>query len=536
MFSLVTALVSPNIIEALRGKKETLLSTLTENASVLCFQPNDSICLLQGEWENVKKAYAILEEFYFRAQAEVMVREMLKGNLHQMASSAHFPKKEHGMDVANWSNPLLSSILPLSEKSGNLPSMQLSKGFASDKARMRYDSDFSTMQENLNSQPPGSVKDFVTRDERCGENTDAERADTTTVGDGQNSNHHEDGVLEDDDDDDEDPPVLLKEGPCGADVISLSSEMSDAKEMDFCDGSHLLSEGHSSASSYERVLKGLLGSLENVDEAGNRTERRHKFQNFGVLPRSDDVEIEPPELTESHSLETFVSELGKKADQTATRNAVMSVKNSEHSTSMSSSSLATIGSSAAFHAQQYLTDRLAAGRKLPQFSSLLLGSAALSQSIPAWHQYAGDLYGLHLSALQHSMHVKQEPVPLISSSDLAPVPALGEDDFKGGLGYRFEDDAALQEMRCARCGKTYRSEARMKEHIRTHDKDYVPVLHSCPKCGKSFTYRHNMVVHLRRFHYGWQPAKRHVCKMCGIRFQKPYLLRLHEHKAHLMPA
>lgn len=164
----------------------------------------------------------------------------------------------------------------------------------------------------------------------------------------------------------------------------------------------------------------------------------------------------------------------------------------------------------------------------------MFGGATIPQGISAW-QYA-DLYSMHLSALQ-TMHIKQEPASGVGGGDLAPAPnGSDEEDFKNDLGYRFDDDAPLQEMRCTRCSKTYRSEARMKEHVRTHDKDYVPVLHSCPKCSKSFTYRHNMVVHLRRFHYGWQPAKRHMCRVCGIRFQKPYLLRLHEHKAHVMQA
>jgi len=71
MFSLVTALVSPCVIDLLAHKKEALVATLQENASVVCSHPADSVCLLQGEWDNVKKAYAIVEEFYLRAQASI---------------------------------------------------------------------------------------------------------------------------------------------------------------------------------------------------------------------------------------------------------------------------------------------------------------------------------------------------------------------------------------------------------------------------------------------------------------------------------
>lgn len=520
MFSLVTALVSPHAIEALRSKKETLVSTLTENANVLCFQPNDGICLLQGEWENVKKAYAILEEFYFRAQAEIMVREMLKGNVPQTA------KKDFGIE---WSSSLLSSLFPLVDQQGgnvvngnekcDLPNHE--------KPRLRFGGLRVATEDGTSSEMLNGKDCSGRREDGCSKSTDV---DTTTLGDGQTANRSEERV--DEDESDEDPPVLSKED---TDVVSLSSEMSDPKEMDFYDTSGALVECCSAGTNHNRVLNG----------SGKAKETPDNHENWSDGSNDDEAHGGPPQLTDNRSFEKNES-VDKKdlhpipSPISPFEPRIVTPSQTTASSQVSTPSLVVgqqlLNSATAFRAQEYLNERLSTGsNKLPQFSSLLLGGATLPQGISAW-QYA-DLYSMHLSALQ-TMHIKQEPASIISSSDLAPAPApnLSDDDFKNDLGYRFDDDAQLQEMRCTRCSKTYRSEARMKEHVRTHDKDYVPVLHSCPKCSKSFTYRHNMVVHLRRFHYGWQPAKRHMCRVCGIRFQKPYLLRLHEHKAHVMQA
>lgn len=176
--------------------------------------------------------------------------------------------------------------------------------------------------------------------------------------------------------------------------------------------------------------------------------------------------------------------------------------------------------------------------RLPQIASLFSGvgggsgSGTLSAAAAAAAWPYAELYSAHLSAMRSICEstVKREDPGGYNPERGRTAPVSGG---SSSGSYRPDEDPLAPEMRCSRCDKTYRSEARMREHARTHDAGYVAVLHACPKCGKAFTYRHNMVVHLRRFHYGWQPAKRHACRTCGMRFQKPYLLRLHERKAHL---
>ncbi len=78
MFSVMTALLSPRVLETLESRKEVLFSTLQERAGVLCVQPSNGICLLQGEWECMKKAYVVLEEFCLQVQAQNTVQALLR--------------------------------------------------------------------------------------------------------------------------------------------------------------------------------------------------------------------------------------------------------------------------------------------------------------------------------------------------------------------------------------------------------------------------------------------------------------------------
>jgi uncharacterized C2H2 Zn-finger protein len=98
MFSLMTALLSPKVMETLESRKEELVQTLTERAGVLCVQPSSGICMLQGEWECMKKAHVVLEEFCLQVESQNTVQALLKArqdaynsmqaNYHKMAEEA----------------------------------------------------------------------------------------------------------------------------------------------------------------------------------------------------------------------------------------------------------------------------------------------------------------------------------------------------------------------------------------------------------------------------------------------------------------
>lgn len=78
MFSLMTALLSPKVMETLESRKELLFQALTERAGVLCAQPSSGICILQGEWECMKKAHLVLEELCLQVQAQDRVQALMQ--------------------------------------------------------------------------------------------------------------------------------------------------------------------------------------------------------------------------------------------------------------------------------------------------------------------------------------------------------------------------------------------------------------------------------------------------------------------------
>ena len=521
MFSLVTALVSPCVIELIAHKKEALVATLQENASVVCSHPADSVCLLQGEWENVKKAYAIVEEFYLRAQAESVVRRMMKVE----------PGTDSRLDFSSAPANVIGGRIPPDQVLSLLLSPPpTDEGEQS--AVAKPNDPRRTPKNSLGSLSP-DVQSNIAHQQRMftfsqsvtmngittttATSSDVGVADLHRPAAGtscRSTRSHDDS-----------PPVLSREG--NVDDISDESSTSDSQ-------SDVAIRPGGSSLELQRCQP------ESTFVAHVNGPKQITAMDINNIGRSS----VPPASTSNLAHPEHV-------------NMVTSSRRLEHP--LPSAATATnrnqlfAGNELFGHIQQpchhqsvpHHAESDGAVARLPQIASLFSGvgggssSGALSAAAAAAAWPYAELYSAHLSAMRSICEstVKRESTvdPAGYSSDRGRAAAMTSGTSERG-GYRPEEDPLAPEMRCSRCDKTYRSEARMREHARTHDAGYVAVLHACPKCGKAFTYRHNMVVHLRRFHYGWQPAKRHVCRTCGMRFQKPYLLRLHERKAHLPAA
>jgi len=517
MFSLVTALVSPCVIELLAHKKEALVATLQENASVVCSHPADSVCLLQGEWDNVKKAYAIVEEFYLRAQAESVVRRMMKV---EPGSDARPDFSSAPANVIGGRIPpdqVLSLLLsPPPTDEGE----QTAVG-RSDDARRSPKHSHRSLSPDTQSSIAHQQRVFAFSQSVNGITTTATVAGDVAVGNPQrpvtgascrSTRSHDDS-----------PPILSREG--NVDEISDESDTSESQHGVGIQPGGGSAPGLQQCQPESTLMTHVNGpkataAAANAPEDVARSAAAAGSTNFGHHPENVNM------VSSSRRLEHPLPV----AAVAASRGQLF--PGSEFFGHMQPSC----------HHQPVPppppgADSDGAVARLPQIASLFSGvggggGGALSAA--AW-PYA-ELYSAHLSAMRSICEstVKRESAvdPAGYGADRGrAVPMSG--GTVAGDGYRPEDDPLAPEMRCSRCDKRYRSEARMREHARTHDAGYVAVLHACPKCGKAFTYRHNMVVHLRRFHYGWQPAKRHACRTCGMRFQKPYLLRLHERKAHL---
>jgi len=516
MFSLVTALVSPCVIEQLAHKKEALVATLQENASVVCSHPADSVCLLQGEWDNVKKAYAIVEEFYLRSQAESVVRRMMK--------------VEPGMDV----RPDFSSAPP-NVIGGKIPPDQVLSLLLSPPPTDEGDQSAVGKPDDSRRSPKNSLRSLspdmqtsIAQQQRPFVFSQSVTVNgIVTSASDIGSNHLQRTIAEATScrstySHDDSPPVLSREGNVEISDESDTSE-SQIETAVHPSGSTALLQNCQPETTYMAHINGRRETTErdaeDISRSGVSSEPTANLahpEHVNMVSSSRRLEPPlPPAAMATNRGQLFSgNELFGHMQQSCHRQPPP------------------------HHAQSEGVARL------PQIASLFSGvgggnsSGALSAAAAAAAWPYAELYSAHLSAMRSICEstVKRESAvdPAQFSPDRGrPVPVSSG---TSGSGYRPpEDDPLAPEMRCCRCDKTYRSEARMREHARTHDAGYVAVLHACPKCGKAFTYRHNMVVHLRRFHYGWQPAKRHACRTCGMRFQKPYLLRLHERKAHLPP-
>jgi Zinc finger, C2H2 type len=484
MFSLVTALVSPCVIESVAHKKEVLIAALQENAGVICSHPADSVCLLQGDWDNVKKAYAIIEEFYLRTQAESVVRRMLKNEPATDAVQTDFV-----------------TAAPRGLVCGRIPPDQVLSLLLSPPPTDEGESAASKLVGHRS--PPDSSKSsnsdmLVALARQC-------RALTATSNvngilphfDGTNGEiASKVGAVNRDDS----PPVLSREE--NIDDISTSSDASEPQDIDlYASGLSVVTgpdvvASTSSTSGASGVLRDCSGKPDGsgqvVSELNGSELQYTKDTGHSAMSASPQHRQHTSSVSTDHDGRPFSNQLHHRETPQPP--------------------------------QQHFNNSACESR-LPQFSSVFSTNVngGASGTLSSW-PYA-EFYSAHLSAMRSICEATVKRESSIDASEFTVS--------RNSVSYQQDDDPLASELRCSRCGKTYRSEARMREHARTHDAGYVAVLHTCPKCGKAFTYRHNMVVHLRRFHYGWQPAKRHACRTCGMRFQKPYLLRLHERKAHM---
>jgi len=522
MFSLVTALVSPCVIELIAHKKEALVATLQENASVVCSHPADSVCLLQGEWENVKKAYAIVEEFYHRAQAESVVRRMMKVEPGTDARSDFSSAPSNVIGGRIPPDQVLSLLLsPPPTDEGE----QSAVGKPDD-SRHSPKNSFGSLSPDMQSNVAHQQRMF-TFTQSATMNGIAATATTTTSSDVSVSDLQRSAVAtscRSTRSHDDSPPVLSREG--NVDEISDESNTSDSQSdvAVHLGGSTLQLQLNQAESTFMAHVNGPreIAAIDMNDISRPSAESSLSTSN---LTHPEHVNMVSSSRRLEHPLPSAAAALSRNQFLPSSEFFGHAQHSSHH------------------QAVPHHAESDGAVARLPQIASLFSGvgggssSGALSAAAAAAAWPYAELYSAHLSAMRSICEstVKRESAvdPAGYNADRGRAVPMSSGASGGVSGYRPEDDPLAPEMRCSRCDKTYRSEARMREHARTHDAGYVAVLHACPKCGKAFTYRHNMVVHLRRFHYGWQPAKRHACRTCGMRFQKPYLLRLHERKAHL---
>ena len=444
MFSLVTALVSPSVMTTLQNKRDTLVTLLKEKAGVLCTEPSGGMCLIQGQWDNIKKAHALLEEFYLQVQAEQTVREtlrtpntgavqpMLSFNMGESRSWSSLddtskPKKHHV-----YVHPQSNTKLEPSERESETPThYHAGRGSADGRPQSHNPGEPSQATD-----PNGNTRSQSLPGVGVASNDVEVISDDGEQG---NVSYGEQGSRASDS-----PPHLTQQ-----DSLSHPIYSADSRTVAAGDNQAPLLSPTGSYSSYGSTAETVLSQLGGMQYSNNT-----QYKNALTIGATTMSTPPPPSLYNVNS-----------------------------------------AAQAAAHALGY-------GMLYPP----------LLHGIKQEPQSSGD------SDASIARQADVERALPKKNPTVSPVSGNGSSDY-----------------RCDICGRVFKSEVRMKEHKRIHNDNLVN--HTpCPKCGKMFTYRHNMIVHLRRFHYGLQPAKRHVCKQCGVRFLKPYMLRDHEEKVHHKPS
>ena len=469
MFSLVTALVSHHVVDEMRNHKGLLSELLHGQADVVCMQLTDAICLLQGDWQNIKHAYMVLEEFYYKVQAQNAIQSMLTPahgggdvNAYEVESPLDFRCDERLKRYVDCSVPedSVADTSPADDQSISLDLSQsgvvnMTKVASIDGSQARHSSVDSADSDMKYSSPDENV--VYLGDTSVNEDDPANvRASVTCQAKVDTSQSTRDREWK--------PPPLNT-------VVSTTTAL-DSSSIDTCSPSPMTTVSDNRANE-SIFIKGAT-----TDESVQRV-LANMPSLAGMFPQllgSDDF-VKSDEL-DPHSLASHV--------QTPMWNA------------------------------NYYSD---IPFSPPQCGSITTGDGGKKRQCGMCATTLGSSAALQEHII--SVHAGRNHCCLYCS-----------ETFLLYTDYVRHQKTHLAKYTCRVCTKVYRSDSRLREHIRTHDKDYVKIYHSCPKCARLFTHKYNMQVHLKTQHFGCQTNRRYFCKLCGDKFTKPTLLREHETSQH----
>ena len=473
MFSLVTALVSHHVVEEMRNHKGLLSELLHGQADVVCMQLTDAICLLQGDWQNIKHAYMVLEEFYYKVQAQNAIQSMLtpahRGgdvNAYEAESPLDFRRCDEHLkryvDCSVPSDNAAADTSPADDQSISLDLsqsgvMNMTKVAPTDGSQARHSSVDSADSDIKYSSPDENIVYLGDTSDNDDDATNVPVRGTcqAKVDATQSTTERE-----------------WKTAPLNT-VVSTTTAL-DSSSIDSCSHSPMTTVSESKANE-SLFIKGA-----STDESVQRVlaNMPSLASMFPQLLGGDDL-VKSDEL-DPHSLASD--------ERTPTWAASYYSDFTYSPTPPQCGSITTVDNGKP--------------RQCGMCATMLASSTALQEHIISVHAgrnhcclYCSETFVLYTDYVRHQK-------------------------------------THLAKYTCRVCAKVYRSDSRLREHIRTHDKDYVKVYHSCPKCARLFTHKYNMQVHLKTQHFGCQTNRRYFCKLCGDKFTKPTLLREHETSQH----
>ena len=571
MFSLMTALLSPKVVETLEGRKDMLFQTLQERAGVLCVQPSRDICMLQGEWECMKKAHVVLEEFCLQVQHQNNVQALMH-NAHNRPPSKEEIQKVFGlgnqspdeshmklyeevqqrqMAYAQWAATALNHHMAAGAHLALQMQQQVHGG---------QDGRRSVTRQNEVAQPPRE-------DTPLNLKKDLEPPHLDKYGGSQDDADS----YRDEEEDEGDNPL----------TIAMSDEDEEKNGQ-----SRSPNQRQNSVGIQDLSTKNSRSVSQDEDSKDSHMEyaRHHPYAPNGSTANDIKTELNPIQAM-THALASHQQATLRDNAKYADPKAGMTAEGMLSSRIMSPG----LPYSRQFHASQNspAPDELAMRSTFmsPNYHLAAVELALLERrmtepiSKATAHDNDTEGSGRYTPDRQSNQQKGYSQVPLAHSTPLndrdrnpvhkelagwpprppGSVPESNMDDehyykcsacfagFSGpealqehmmaahavGPGLSTEKSSSLliaptaDAYCCPVCGKFYKSAQRLREHIPLHDKNYQRPTYPCPSCQKTFTYRHNMKVHFQKIHKGREPPKRHECTICGQKFHKPVYLRNH---------
>ena len=536
MFSVLTALLSPQVMKTLDSHKELLFQTLRERAGVLCVQPSDGMCFLQGEWEGIKKAYMVLEEFCLQVQAQSTVQALL-----------HTDDKPDGEGTTRETPPgSKGEVYPDSTRTINFTKKSYSNGDKDDMDSESEqglsiaipdddddDDDFDQSDMTPDQSDPTIVvhplPDFRTATLTSSSNNNNKHAVSHSSGSSTSSNKH---AVDN---------TSVSDSSCMSDRMSESMSMS---RMSLCvkeeeQAQAMLDEVAADAGLSEAEIGISRSSIFPAKFNKNRflpAAQLHK----SFLPEGsgeylqDQSKLAPIDsLSIVHSQSELVHDIKPSDDELHSPIHPKSAPPDVYKSDGVSNWPFPYPNALNFLRPNIQKPDVPASKPLvvsPVLSpddSLMNATLSVDPSlvsdgspIPNWCPFCSrlleneDIFEKHMMQ-SHGQHI-------VYNCKLCGSTLSSRSEFQQHMRNHTNDMHA-----CPVCGKSYKSGQRLREHILLHDKNYVRPRYPCPVCYKTFTYRHNMQVHLMKLHRGKQPPKRHECHLCGQKFLKPVYLRTH---------
>ena len=512
-------------MKTLDSHKELLFQTLRERAGVLCIQPSDGMCFLQGEWEGIKKAYMVLEEFCLQVQAQSTVQALLHTDektdvLDQSAretptgsngevypdSTRNFTKKSYGHgdkdDMDSESDQGLSiAVIDDDDDDYNQSDMTPDQ---SDPIVVHSLPDFRTatmtvISNHNNKQIMNHSSSSSNSNKQLMDNTSV--SDRSCVPDRLSENSSVSRMSQ----------CVKEEEQAQAMLNEVAAEAGLSEEAEI---------GISRSSIFPAKFKNRFLPADNLEKTFLPDGSSEYLPNQSKLPVDNlniqrqydlvhDIKPVDDELHSSIHPKSAPPDVYKK-DSVSNwpfpyPNALNFLRPNIQKPDISANK------SSAVQPDDYLMN-----------ATLSVSPSLVSEGspIPNWCPFCNrlleneDIFEKHMMQ-SHGQHI-------VYNCKLCGSTLSSRGEFQQHMRNHTNDM-----LTCPVCGKSYKSGQRLREHILLHDKNYVRPRYPCPVCYKTFTYRHNMQVHLMKLHRGKQPPKRHECHLCGQKFLKPVYLRTH---------